>query len=567
MANAKESYKSQLARKAADMLPRDLNTVENQRNVLYMVEVVIPMVSACRKHAEENLWPKAKSGEMTIQNARQQCGLVLNRLAGITIIENLKLNQRNKDDLAKAWGAMDSYAQVLKPEESAKLRVLMDEVAAVLEEKETGKRSAPQVSVQEDMSTVPIDTSKIVIPELKQAQNATRKPENASGTRSSAEIPGSGSGKKRRVNPVALIIAAVLVVAVAVVGVTIGWNTIRVNEVESAIDQIGLVTMESSGLIKSAELAYDELNDKQKESVENYTVLQDARAEYDRLEGLVNEAVTAIEDIGKVSLSSKAKIEKARKAFNALEPDNLTEYAAEEYKTLTAAEKEYDRLYAEDLYSNGMDLYGQEKYDEALAKFAEVVEKYPSHARAAESKTYAAKCMVIKAQASFDNGEYENAMIQLTEGREKYGETAENKDLTDKLIKKLESIRPKQNKKFKEKIDWGYGKLNVIADDQDVLVKVVSTTDPEAYMLFYVRAGTSYEVSLKNGDYKVYYGTGEYWYGEADGFGKQGEYKQVNKTFSFNSVREGSYIYYNARKLDLTGKVDATDVTYDKFWN
>lgn len=567
MGKASEGYKSQLTRKAEQMLPRELNTVENQRNVLYMVEVVAPMVSACRKHAEENLWPKAKSGAITVQEARKQCGMILNRLAGITIVENLKLNQHNRDNLIKAWGAMDSYAQLLKPEESTKLRVLMDEVAAVLEEKETGKRTAAQTPPPVDMSTVPIDTSKIVIPELKAEQNAGRKPEGKAGAEKSRGVEVAGTGSRRRVNPVALVIAAVLVVAVAVVGISFAWKTVQVNKVEETISQIGQVTMESSGLIKNAELVYEELSEAQREEVENYDVLQAARAEYDRLEGLVNDAVESIGDIGKVSLSSRDKIEKARKAYDALEADGLTEYAAEEYKTLTAAEKEYDRLYAEDLYSSGLSLFEAEKYDEALVKFAEVVEDYPGHARVAESKTYAAKCMVVKAQASFDNGEYENAMLQLTEGREKYGETAENKELTDKLIKKLDSIRPKVNKKFKEKIDWGYGKLNVIADDQDVLVKVVSETNPEEYMLFYVRAGTSYEVSLKNGDYKVYFGTGQYWYGEKDGFGKQGEYKLVNKTFSYTSVREGSYIYYNARKLDLTGKVDATDVTYDTFWN
>lgn len=565
MAKKTEGYKSHLVRKAAEMLPREMNTVENQRNILYMVEVVAPMVSACRKHAEENLWSKVKTGEMTIQEARKQCGLVLNRLASITIVENLKLQQHSKDNLIKAWGAMDSYAQLLKPEESAKLRTLMDEVAAVLEEKETGKRPSAKPSVPEDMSTVPIDTSKIVIPELQQGYNAGQHQGNAA-SRQEQNAAVSDSGKTK-VSPAALLIAAVLLVAVAVVGISIGWKTVRVNEVEKTIEQIGQVTMESSGVIKNAELAYEDLNEDQKEAVENYDVLQAARAEFERLEGLVQDALTSINDIGKVTLSSKDKIEKARKAYDALEADGLTEYAAEEYKILTAAEKEFDRIYAEDLYNTGLTLFSQKKYDDALAKFVAVVEGYPGHARMAESKTYAAKCMVMKAQSSFDKGEYETAMLRLTEGREKYGETAENKELTDKLLKKLESIRPKQNKKFEEHIDWGYGKLEVIAGDQDVLVKVVSDTDAEAYMLFYVRAGSSYEVSLKNGDYKVYFGTGEYWYGEEDGFGQQGEYKEVNKTYSFTTVRDGSRIYYNARKLDLTGKVDATDVPYEKFWN
>lgn len=563
MGKASEGYKSQLRQKIADVLPPEMNSVETQRNVLYMVETVAPMVSACRKHAEEFLWPKVKSGETTIQSARKQCAVYLNKLAGITIVENLKLERHSQENLMKAWMAMDSYAQQLKPEESVKLLMLMDEVAAVLEEKERGGRASGQQTAEMDMSTVPIDTSKVIIPNLDTVDN---------GGASGADGQG-GTGEdtdlreRRRPNPLVLAIVAVLVVAVAVVGISIAWKQVQINKVEDAIAQIGEVTMESSGAIKNAELAYDELSEEQQAEVENHETLTEARAEYDRLDKLVQDAKDAIADIGKVTLNSGSKIQKARKAYDALEADGLTGYAEEEYKTLTDAEAEFEKIYAEDLYNDGLALFEEKKYDEALTKFDEIAEDYPKHSRASSAKTYAAKCMVIKAQESFDKAEYESAMTLLTDGREKYGDSAENKELTDKLVKKLESMRPINGKKYKEGIAWGYGKLAVTADDKDVIVKIVSETDPQEYMLFYVRAGQTYEVSLKNGDYKVLFGTGEYWYGDKNGFGQEGEYKEVNKTYSYTSVREGAYVYYNARKLDLTGKVDTTDVTYDQFWN
>lgn len=562
MGKASEGYKSQLKLKIADILPPEMNSVETQRNVLYMVEVVAPMVSACRKHAEDALWPKVKSGEVSIEDARKQCAVYLNKLAGITIVENLKLERHSKENLLKAWMAMDSYAKQLKPEECTKLADLMDEVAAVLEEKETGRRPSAE-TIDVNMETQPIDPSKVIMPGL-DTIGMTSAP---TGEKEEEKKETVNTENRRRANPLMVAIVGVLVVAVAGVGIFTAWNHSRVSKVEDAIAQIGEVTMESSGAIKNAELAYDDLSEKQQEKVENYDTLTEARAEYDRMDKMVQDTKDAIADIGKVTLSSGAKIEKARKFYDDLEKDDLTGYVEEEYKTLTDAEEEYDKLYAEDLYQDGLALFEEKKYDPALLKFDEIVQKHPKHSRVASAKTYAAKCMVIKAQESFDKNEYESTMTLLTDGREKYGDSAENKELTDKLVKKLESMRPINGKKFKEGIAWGYGKLEVIAGDQDVMVKVISKTDPKEYMTFYVRAGQSYEVSLKNGDYKVQFTTGKYWYGDKTGFGQEAEYKEVNKTYSYASVREGSYVYYNARKLDLTGRVDTKDITNNQFWN
>lgn len=569
MANVSESFKSQLKQKAKTFLPTDMNTVEAQRNVLYMVETVAPMVSACRKHAEEKLWPKAKAGEMSVQDARKQCAVFLNKLAAITIVENLKLERHSKENLQKAWVAMDSYAMLLKPEESAKLRGLMDEIAAVLEQKETGRRPAAQQSSVPEMSTVPIDTSKITIPDLKTVE--TPKPVvPAAGTSGSqpADDEYTDFGGKRRTNPLVMVIVAVIVVAIAAVCISMAWKQVSINNTEKAISAIGTVTMESSGAVKDAELAYSKLSDEQKEQVENYDVLVAARAELDRLEKLVQDAVDAIEDIGKVTLDSGSKIQKARKAYDALEADNLTSYVAEQGEILVAAEEEYEKLHGEKLFTDGQKLFQAEEYDEALKKFDELVKKYPKHTRIANAKVYAAKCMVVKAQESFDAREYETTMELLTEGKAKYGDSAENQELMDKLIKKLEDQRPKQNgKKFKEGVKWGYGTLEVTAGDKDVIVKLVSLTDPEAYTLFYVYAGTTQKINAANGDYKVLYGTGDYWYGDKVGFGKTGEYYEVSRTYSFTTSREGSVIWYNARTLNLSEKVSATKVTYNQFWN
>ena len=98
--------------------------------------------------------------------------------------------------------------------------------------------------------------------------------------------------------------------------------------VEELIAAIGTVelTDECEALIKAAESAYARLTDHQKDIVENYGVLTQARSEYDALNAdkeAVDAVIKAIDDIGTVEYSNEclAKIEAAKEAFGLLRED------------------------------------------------------------------------------------------------------------------------------------------------------------------------------------------------------------------------------------------------------
>ena len=129
-------------------------------------------------------------------------------------------------------------------------------------------------------------------------------------------------------------------------------NYDEVAAVKAAIEAIGEVTLtdECKAKIDAARAAYDKLSEDAKTYIDNYKKLTDAEAEYARLlkEKADKEAAKAVDNliaaIGKVEFTDecKAKIDAARKAFNALTPEQKAFVKNE--KVLTDAEAEYERL-------------------------------------------------------------------------------------------------------------------------------------------------------------------------------------------------------------------------------
>lgn len=109
------------------------------------------------------------------------------------------------------------------------------------------------------------------------------------------------------------------------------------------IDSIGYVSLNSENKILRARAAYNSLTYAQKKLVYNYSTLLYAE---ERLEELKIEQVEDLIDaIGTVTLDSKAKIERARSAYNAL--SNAAQKKVSNLNVLVAAEKAYDKLVKE----------------------------------------------------------------------------------------------------------------------------------------------------------------------------------------------------------------------------
>lgn len=136
--------------------------------------------------------------------------------------------------------------------------------------------------------------------------------------------------------------------------------------VDSLVDEIGDVTLESKQAIETARAAYDNLTPTQKTYVTKLNTLTAAEAAYKNLvdQKAADDVMEKINEIGEVTLDSKTAIEAARAAYNALAPDQKP--LVENYNVLTAAEAELARLEAE----------AKDKADrEAAAQVDEMIER------------------------------------------------------------------------------------------------------------------------------------------------------------------------------------------------
>lgn len=121
-------------------------------------------------------------------------------------------------------------------------------------------------------------------------------------------------------------------------------TAIRVKSVEDLIDSIGVVSDDSNLRIQTARKAFDNLPDDDKGRVSNQEVLVNAEKEFSDL--VVEKTIVAIDNIGVVTLESGDKINEAKSAYNNL-PKEL-ESKISNYSVLTEAERTYDQLVKEE---------------------------------------------------------------------------------------------------------------------------------------------------------------------------------------------------------------------------
>ena len=96
-------------------------------------------------------------------------------------------------------------------------------------------------------------------------------------------------------------------------------NKQAISEIETAINAIGVVTLEQESAITSARTLYDKGNDDVKAGITNYEVLEYAEAQLSNLK--VQNVIDLIDQIGQVTLDSGEKIDTAKAAYDALASD------------------------------------------------------------------------------------------------------------------------------------------------------------------------------------------------------------------------------------------------------
>lgn len=213
-----------------------------------------------------------------------------------------------------------------------------------------------------------------------------------------------------------------------------------VANVQTLINVIGEVTLDSLGKIEAAEAAYNELSEERKAYVTNHQTLIDARAAYDRLKEetdkeQADQAAAAgvtkmIEEIGEVTLESLPKIEAAENAYAALMPVQKKYVTEETVAKLTAARAKYDQLKKE-----ADDKAEADEVTKLIDAIGEVTLESLSKIEAAEN-AYAALTPDQKKYIS------EETVTKLADARAAYDRLKEETDRAeaDKVTKLIDAI-------------------------------------------------------------------------------------------------------------------------------
>ena len=274
-------------------------------------------------------------------------------------------------------------------------------------------------------------------------------------------------------------------------------NTVRQANIEAAdkvatlINAIGTVeyTDNCKTKIDEAREAYNKLTNEQKAFVNNESTLTGAETAYANLKAAAEKeaadtaavaaAVAKIEAIGKVEYTneSKAKINAARTAYDALTDDQKVKVTEEQFKILTDAETAYANLEAtaekeaaDQKAANAVialiDAIGNVEYtDESKAKIDEARAAY-------EALTENQKAKVTEEQLKIlTDAEEAYANLKATAEKEAADQEAANAVIA--LIKAIGNVE--DTDESKAKIDKARAAYDKLIDDQKKLVNNYST--------------------------------------------------------------------------------------------
>ena len=118
------------------------------------------------------------------------------------------------------------------------------------------------------------------------------------------------------------------------------FEQLAIQTVTDAINQIGAVSLDNEDAIIAAEKVYNKFDESIQQKIENRDVLFAAEETLTQLK--IEKAQSAIEEIGNVTLGSKAVIDAANAAFNSI--PTASRIKVENREKLTKAKETYDAL-------------------------------------------------------------------------------------------------------------------------------------------------------------------------------------------------------------------------------
>lgn len=607
-----EKRKSELKQNALVYMPRDLSSVQSQKQILKMVADVLSPVKACIQQTDAQLWPKVENGELPLNQAIAQCAFQSDQAIGSTLWEDVRYERFSEQMLLRAWIALEYYVFVLKDAYSVNVRKAQADITTVLlKEKKSTQPAGNAIDSNCDKTVlnpkkdvVDPDKIKTVISREKGAlQQEKRNIQETTPVNPVLPVNPVTPVKPVQKSKLRLVIAVSVILVGAFLATSLLFNkpwqvknainrigTVTLGSEEAildaeelvaqlteeelgnvdnyntlleareeydrlktqeAIDQIGKVTVESESAIAHAEKLYDALPRLTRGKVENYVALASARKELTRLQTAVADAEAAIVAIGTVTLESGDAIRAAREAYDALKADNLESYVADQSSVLVEAEKTYAQYASEDLYNTGVVLYEKGSYEEAITKFGILISEYPDAAVTASARDVKASSQIGLARNVSQKNDQYTAITILNSIEEPYKETEEYREVLTSIQTKLKNTRPTTGLSIGDTAGWGQCYFEITAAETDVCVKIKELWDPDKYKMVYIRAGDTTKIYIEDGTYTVSWATGDYWFGEDHLFGDNTKYMHINGTMDFSTTYEGNWVHYYYSQIDL----------------
>ena len=346
---------------AAMYLPELPETVDGQRRLMKQLADVVPPVSICMGKAERETWAISGGEFVLMPQTLSATAADVQKIIGITIVENLKLEEKSEASLLMAWAAMDYYCAKLEGEPSSQLQKFRDSLTEVLAAKiDDREKREKMIAMMDQMEPAPEEPAEAMQPQedpeestvfmdfgqeedtfrtMVQEEDPFRTEVQSIPAASVKEEPdeimdSSIELKKKPKSKLPLVILGAVVLIAAVLAVLL-FN--KVGSVERAIDKLDEIDLTSEEAIAAAEESYNALSEEQQAKVENYEILVEARSAYECL--VVEDAIGSI---GKVTLESEGAIENAENLYEAL-PNDLKARVGNK-DALKKARSEVDRM-------------------------------------------------------------------------------------------------------------------------------------------------------------------------------------------------------------------------------
>lgn len=348
-------------------------------------------------------------------------------------------------------------------------------------------------------------------------------------------------------------------------------NKQTAEQFDEKVRALGTITLDSEATLKSLRKELSTMQSAVKSLVTTEKELEQREAELQHVkdQNTARELDELIASLGEVTLESETAIRQARAKYNIANKE--AKALVKKLPMLEKAEAALYELKAEGSYAELDELQRSKAWEELKEKSQVFLKEYGDSERASDAENaYVESCLQLSKQ--YENAKkYEAAEKVLDEGL-RYERTANDerlKSAQEKLEAVIEKLRPQNAAVLGGNCKGGYCRIVVQSGSEDALIKLENIDNASQYLLFYVRAGETAALNVRDGSYTLKYATGFTWYGLEEYFGERTKYSEAQTVVVFKTTYEGNYVHYTEQQITLYavafGNLSTSVISADDF--